>query len=378
MSSIEGRLFGIRTWAIRWKLLMFGLPSVALTAALISYSLWRYRSTSNKRPAEVEPTTENSKEPVPDPQSQTVLDSSTATTTSTTTAAMSMSPPDSGYAEHSTPLIKESYASNGITPPLPLPPPTTTHLMGPSPVRPLLDTMGLRGGRARATVHLPIDIVGRFIGRQGRNIKSLMSESGAQIHVQQKNLGKDASLVPCVIQGTPQQISSALDLVMLRHPEVTLSPHHFPSVPLYVKGTSYKDTESGKDTTSWDHVLKSFSTPSSSFLAIVTYIEKLNRVWLVPYSSTQLLEDLHHSMSRSYLSCKTNETRSDVNLINKYCSVRVSDEYWLRGHVVKEIEEGLSYEVKLMDYGSSVIVTLASIRPLRYCSICFDVVLEIL
>ena len=40
--------------------------------------------------------------------------------------------------------------------------------------------------KSDATIQLPIDVVGRFIGRQGRNIKSLMAESGSQIHVQSK------------------------------------------------------------------------------------------------------------------------------------------------------------------------------------------------
>ena len=372
MTGREGNLFGIRMWGTRWRLFLIGLPSIAVTALISLYILWRTKNTRKKKtPAE-----ETNKQIASEVNCQSsLLDSSISSQTATAplpgvpTAAV-LSPSDSGYVEQS-PSGKEldpykPQVSDSNTPPLPLPPPNSSHL---STVRPFLDTMAIRGGRVRATVYLPIDIVGRFIGRQGRNIKSLMSESGAQIHVQQKNLAKDASLIPCVIQGTQQQISSALDLVLLRHPEVSLAPQ-FTST--YFKSN---DKQSETDDTSWEHDLKCMPNPSATFLAIVTYIEKLNRVWLVPYNSTQLLEDLHHSMSQSYSCSKPDDTRQDeVDIVKKYCSVRVSDEYWLRGHVIKEVEEGLSYEVKLMDYGSSVIVTLTSIRPLRYCNYCFDIV----
>jgi hypothetical protein len=53
------------------------------------------------------------------------------------------------------------------------------------------------------------------------------------------------------------------------------------------------------------------------------------------------------------------------DIFNKFCAVRVSNEYWLRGIVSRVIEDGNSCEIKLIDYGSSVIVSASSVKPLR-------------
>ncbi len=269
------------------------------------------------------------------------------------------SPTDSGYQESSSPdKPKDSDTNYSVM----LTPPTPCSLGG---TQLAIDTTIIRGGRARTTIQLPIDIIGRFIGRSGKNIKSLMAESGAQIHVQQKNLSKDATIVPCILQGTQTQISKAIDAISLRHPEVTL-----PSPQMYVPPLSIFSSSSN-GVTSWEYTLKLSHSPVAVFLCIVTYIEKLNRIWVVPYSSTQLLEELHQSMAASYkvedTMAANDDTNGDENMMNKFCAVRVNEIYWLRGKVVGksvENEEG-HYEVRLMDYGSSVIVPLCSLKPLR-------------
>lgn len=277
----------------------------------------------------------------------------------------------------------------------------------------------LRAPRSRATIQLPIEVVGRFIGRQGRNIKSLMAESGSQIHVQQKNLSRDATMVPCVLQGTSGQITKAIDLILLRHPEVVIPPvssvfSQLPPSPIStLNGPPASANMNGGSSgtplapaapkpapeVSWDFELKPPIIPGSSFLAIATYIEKLNQIWLVPYSSTQQLDELHQAMTQAYSKggkdCQaqpahaptssssslsqpplldapavTASTKSDIQLeevVGKYCAVRVSEIYWLRGRVsALRQDEGTDYEVKLMDYGSSVIVPPHALKPLRY------------
>ena len=271
------------------------------------------------------------------------------------------SPTDSGFQEPTSPDKSkgpDADYSVMLTPPTPCSIPNTS---------PIIDTTIIRGGRARTTIQLPIDIIGRFIGRSGKNIKSLMAESGAQIHVQQKNLSKDAIIVPCILQGTQTQISKAIDVICLRHPEVSL-----PSPQLYVPPLSiYSSSSANSCSTSWDYTLRLSQPPSSIFLAIVTYIEKLNRIWLVPYSSTQLLEELHQNMAASYKqedSGNGEESRDHLeDMIDRFCAVRVNEIYWLRGKIVSknESEDG-HYEIRLMDYGSSVIVPLSSLKPLRY------------
>ena len=389
--SVIGRLWcGVTS---RWKVLLVSIP----TALLTGYAVWkihrRWRQKSIETASSNKLKEDEKEQPVKmddDPQTTHCLTQSSSQGEMSTKS--NFSPTDSGYSEAPcTPLLpspNNQVQDDGLnTPncqfsasitPHPLPP-TPTGLPFSSLSSGPLDTTAIRGGRARATVQLPIEIVGRFIGRQGKNIKSLMADSGAQIHVQQKNLSKDATIVPCILQGTQGQIAKAIDLICLRHPEVT-----FPSPPTYTPPISstpipvYSSSTSGlnqNSETSWDFTLKPAHVPTSTFLAIVTYIEKLNRVWLVPYSSTQLLEDLHQSMAHAYskdeeaIKEEDNENKDEEEelvRIDKYCSVRVNEVYWLRGKVIKKSDEGGNYEIKLMDYGSSVIVPLSALKALRY------------
>ena len=352
----------------KWKALIVTIPA----ALVAGYAIWKLQS--ERRDQRSSSRSQDSETPVPcdecsggdeQPAGVTVsLSTSFPPDNGSFSTKPFPSPTDSGYEEPRSPdkpKCQDTSFSATLTP-HPLPPiPNSVPLSMPT-----VDTTVIRGGRARATIQLPIDIIGRFIGRQGKNIKSLMADSGAQIHVQQKNLSKDATIVPCILQGTQEQISKAVDLVCLRHPEVSL-----PSSPIYVPPISiYSNSNmSNGHTVSWDYTLKPPQPPTSVFLAIVTYIEKLNRVWLVPYSSTQLLEDLHQSMAQAY-SKSTDENTEDVseepdeNFVGKYCSVRVNEVYWLRGKVVSK-NEGVHFEVRLMDYGSSVIVPFSSLKPLR-------------
>ena len=117
---------------------------------------------------------------------------------------------DSGYVESasfiststSTPVLPKQLVDDMRSPDGQYPPTSNTQQqqqpapsIEPTMVPPTYSAapVDLRIPRSRATIQLPIDVVGRFIGRQGRNIKSLMAESGSQIHVQQKNLSRDAS-----------------------------------------------------------------------------------------------------------------------------------------------------------------------------------------
>ena len=269
--------------------------------------------------------------------------------------------------------------------------PQATQGLNPSTPGPAYSSapVDLRTPRSRATIQLPIEVVGRFIGRQGRNIMSLMAESGSQIHVQQKNLSRDATMVSCVLQGTSVQITKAIDLILLRHPEVVIPPmspgySQLPPSPINtMNGPPASANMNGGSPTattsplvpaapqlapevSWNFELKPHLVPDSPFLAIATYIEKLNQIWLVPYSSTQQLDELHQAMTQAYsnkashdclgqpahvpssssssipqppvLDAPATTAASNYNvqvedIVGKYCAVRVSEIYWPRGRV---------------------------------------------
>ena len=227
--------------------------------------------------------------------------------------------------------------------------------------------------RIKVTVQIPKDLVGRFIGKQGRNIKSLMVESdGAHVYLNQKNLPKEAATVPCYIQGSSSQVNQALRMVEVKFPDIEI-PNQLDSVPFSPRSLPSPSFSPLSSEDMWTAELKPAVVPSSPFYAMVSYIESLVCVWLVPYceGGTDHLDDLHQSMS--YLYCYATVVGSDIGhvedgdetVVGKYCAVKVSDIHWLRGHVTQLSDDGGNYEVQLVDYGSSVIVPATAIKPLR-------------
>ena len=237
----------------------------------------------------------------------------------------------------------------------------------------------VRQDRVRVILQLPKDLVGRFIGKQGRNIKALMADSnGAHVYVNQKNLPKEALIVPCTVQGTAEQVEQALQIIDSKYPEVDVPPRGRSGSIAGSIGGGITAQESPllssiaqQERESWDVELQPAVVPSSPFKAMVSYIETLDRVWLVDYSKSSQLDDQHQSMSYTY--CYGAVTRregvsskeEEKALLGKYCAVRVSDIHWLRGKVEKVSEDGTNFEVQLMDYGSTVLVPASAIRPLR-------------
>lgn len=228
--------------------------------------------------------------------------------------------------------------------------------------------------RVRVILQLPKDLVGRFIGKQGRNIKALMADSsGAHVYVNQKNLPKDALIVPCTVQGTAEQVEQALHIIDSKYPEVDVPPRgRSGSIGVCSSQESpLFSSAAQQERESWDTDLRPAVVPSSPFKAMVSYIETLDRVWLVDYSKSSQLDEQHQSMSYTYCYAAVMRregglsTDEDKSLLGKYCAVRVSDIHWLRGKVNKVSDDGANYEVQLMDYGSTVLVPPSAIRPLR-------------
>lgn len=235
-------------------------------------------------------------------------------------------------------------------------------------------SLAYRKDHARVMLHIPRSVVGRFIGKQGRNIKALMVDSnGAHVYVNQKNLPKDAQIVLCTVQGTSTQISGALTIIRAKYPEIdvpvyppisTLFDHTSP-LPSPNFGTPQQNGES------WEVELLPAFIPRGSFSAMVCYIESLTEVWLVACEKSVELDEQHQSMSYTY--CYTTSTgndhilakESDKDLLGKFCAVRVSEIHWLRGRVAKFGDDSSNYEVQLMDYGSVVVVPPSAIKPLR-------------
>ncbi|NWS66899.1 AKAP1 protein, partial [Crotophaga sulcirostris] len=70
-------------------------------------------------------------------------------------------------------------------------------------------------------IEVPKDLVGRLIGKQGRFMSFLRQTSGAKIYVSTLPYFRDSQV--CHIEGTPQQIDKALNLIGQKFKELSLS-----------------------------------------------------------------------------------------------------------------------------------------------------------
>ena len=226
--------------------------------------------------------------------------------------------------------------------------------------------------RVKVTIQLPRDSVGRFIGKQGRNIKTLMAESNTHVYVNQKNLPKEAVSVPCHIQGSATEVELALKQISIKFPEIDI-PGSIDDIstvsatPLGSLSPLFANLEEGIN---WDVQLRQLAPPDSSpFYAMVSYIETLNRLWVFPYDSSRKLDDLHQSMSFFYAYASSmglaRAKEGDGGMVGRFCAAKVSDIHWLRAHVTKIGDDSKSYELQLVDYGSTVVLPPNSIRPLK-------------
>jgi hypothetical protein len=233
-----------------------------------------------------------------------------------------------------------------------------------------------RKDRIRVLLQIPRNVVGRFIGKQGRNIKALMQASnGAHVYVNQKNLPKDAQIVTCTVQGTSVQIKDAMNIISAKYPDIPLPAYpnsivgaegdlmqYISSIPSPRFGASVQNGDP------WEVELLPAIIPLTSFSATVCYLESVTDIWMVSKEKSMELDDLHQNMS--YIFCSTdfgriNVKEGDEAMLGKFCAVRVSEIHWLRGRVSRFGDDPGSYEVQLLDYGSIVVVPPPAIRTLR-------------
>ena len=264
-------------------------------------------------------------------------------------------------------------ALSGVKPQSTSPPPQASVSMSSRDVvdSPLLRLDSFKN-RVKVTIQLPRDSVGRFIGKLGRNIKTLMSDSNTHVYVNQKNLPKEAVSVPCHIQGSAGEVELALKQISVKFPEIDI-PSSIDDIsavsatPLGSLSPLFANLEEG---IRWDVQLKQTPVPSPSpFYAMVSYIESLSRLWVFPYDSSRKLDDLHQSMSFFYSYASSmglpKVKEGDGGMVGRFCAAKVSDIHWLRAHVTKIEDDSHSYELQLVDYGSTVVLPPTSIRPLK-------------
>ncbi|XP_077511194.1 A-kinase anchor protein spoonbill isoform X1 [Amblyomma americanum] len=203
---------------------------------------------------------------------------------------------------------------------------------------------------------LPRELCGRFIGQGGRNVTAIKSRSNTRIYVHQHPF--TSKLKICSIEGTPEEIRTALELIRKKFPL-----HAFPNLtlaqvnaePLHYPGTiTLPETLQLRlpDGVTCDVVLTSLVTAGHFFLQQPTHptypsLARLDQFMLACYGQGLDTPPLPHPVEAGII-----------------CAAQVCGG-WFRALVVAPSDENEECDIKFLDYGGYMTLSTSLLRQIR-------------
>lgn len=203
---------------------------------------------------------------------------------------------------------------------------------------------------------LPRELCGRFIGQGGRNVTAIKSRSNTRIYVHQHPF--TSKLKICSIEGTPEEIRTALELIRKKFPS-----HAFPNLtlaqvnaePLHYPGTiTLPETLQLRlpDGVTCDVVLTSLVTAGHFFLQQPTHptypsLARLDQFMLACYDQGLDTPPLPHPVEAGII-----------------CAAQVCGG-WFRALVVAPSDENEDCDIKFLDYGGYMTLSTSLLRQIR-------------
>ncbi|XP_065280492.1 A-kinase anchor protein 1, mitochondrial-like isoform X1 [Dermacentor albipictus] len=203
---------------------------------------------------------------------------------------------------------------------------------------------------------LPRELCGRFIGQGGRNVTAIKSRSNTRIYVQQHPFSSKLKI--CSIQGTTEEIRTALELIRKKFP-----PHAYPNLtlvqvnaePMHYPGTiTLPETLQLRlpDAVTCDVVLTSLVTAGHFFLQQPTHptypsLARLDQCMLACYGQGLDTPPLPHPVEAGII-----------------CAAQVCGG-WFRALVVGPSDENEECDIKFLDYGGYMTLSTSLLRQIR-------------
>lgn len=199
---------------------------------------------------------------------------------------------------------------------------------------------------------IPQELCGRLIGRQGKHVKYIKNCSNASVIIKRHPFSKDFKL--CDVEGTSEEIRSALQLIRKRFPasrfsSLTLAQVNIPithGIP--VPRTLQLHLPEG---VSCDVILSSMVNAGHFFLQQPTH---------PTYTS---LSRLDQCMVTCYVQTETPALPYPVEA-GVICAAPVMDG-WFRAQIVHVYDNMEQCDVKFVDYGGYSCIPVASLRQIR-------------
>lgn len=206
------------------------------------------------------------------------------------------------------------------------------------------------------TLTLPQKAVGRVIGRQGANIRSIQRESGAKVSMMSG--GQSEAVRLCEVVGSSEQLARAVALI-----QELVAQSEKPRPP------THKRPSVARQTTPHPREIEPLELRVSTEYApvFVSSVDGHGGVWVQPIGQEDpnRLEALVQEMTKYYNSssdgCPGNARVGDV-----FAATFEHDSSWYRVGVSSVECEGVKQvEVVYLDYGDYATVDLSSLRPLK-------------
>lgn len=203
---------------------------------------------------------------------------------------------------------------------------------------------------------LPRELCGRFIGQGGRNVTAVKTRSNTRIYVQQHPFSSKLKI--CSIQGTTEEIRTALELIRKKFPlhvypnltliQVNVEPLHYPGTITLPETLQLRLPEA----VTCDVVLTSMVTAGHFFLQQPTHptypsLSRLDQCMAVCYDQGLDIPPLPHPVEAGII-----------------CAARVW-RGWYRALVVGPSEDSDECDVKFLDYGGYMTLSTSLLRQIR-------------
>lgn len=203
---------------------------------------------------------------------------------------------------------------------------------------------------------LPRELCGRFIGQGGRNVTAVKTRSNTRIYVQQHPFSSKLKI--CSIQGTTEEIRTALELIRKKFPlhvypnltliQVNVQPLHYPGTITLPETLQLRLPEA----VTCDVVLTSMVTAGHFFLQQPTHptypsLQRLDQCMAVCYGQGLDIPPLPHPVEAGII-----------------CAAHVLGG-WYRALVVGPSEDSNECDVKFLDYGGYMTLSTSLLRQIR-------------
>lgn len=203
---------------------------------------------------------------------------------------------------------------------------------------------------------LPRELCGRFIGQGGRNVTAIKTRSNTRIYVQQHPFSSKLKI--CSIQGTAEEIRTALELIRKKFPlhvyphltliQVNVEPMHYPGTITLPETLQLRLPEG----VTCDVVLTSMVTAGHFFLQQPTHptypsLSRLDSCMAACYGQGLDIPPLPHPVEAGII-----------------CAAHVWNG-WYRALVVGPSEESDECDVKFLDYGGYMTLSTSLLRQIR-------------